>query len=191
MKLNSATELKEMTTVVTQDQIRELLVPSDTINVYPTIWSSNEMGRIRDASTIVTKQEQQQHVLDVEAEKQRMERECEERKRHLRTLDRKRLAASGGPSVGLGDASDDDDVPTRVLDRAFVARQEQTAEVQRANRLILAAKCHVIRDAQVAEKNVSGWINLNAYMMRCVLECYRFGRNWSANGATKSCASSA
>lgn len=29
----------------------------------------------------------------------------------------------------------------------------QTEEVQRANRLILATKCHVIRDAQVAEKN--------------------------------------
>lgn len=31
----------------------------------------------------------------------------------------------------------------------------QTEEVKRANRLILATKCHVIRDAQIAEKHVS------------------------------------
>lgn len=30
----------------------------------------------------------------------------------------------------------------------------QTEEVKRANRLILATKCHVIRDAQIAEKHV-------------------------------------
>lgn len=158
MKLNSATELKEMTTVVMQDNIRELLIPSETINVYPTIWSSNEMGRIRNASTIVTKQQQQQHMVDIEANKQRMEKECEERKRHLRTLDKKRHDANGPQAIRFGDLSDDDDTPTKVLDRAFVARQEQTEEVQRANRLILAAKCHVIRDAQVAEKNVSSGI---------------------------------
>jgi len=40
-----------------------------------------------------------------------------------------------------------------VLDRAFLAKQEQEEEVKRANRIILATKCHVIRDAQVAEKN--------------------------------------
>lgn len=42
----------------------------------------------------------------------------------------------------------------KILDRAFLAKQEQEEEVKRANRLILATKCHVIRDAQIAEKNV-------------------------------------
>lgn len=159
LKRSSATEAKEICTIVTQDTVRRLLVPSDTVNVYPTIWSTAEMGRIRDESTIVTKQQQQQLAVDVEAQKQRMEHECEERKRQLRALDgnAKRGAGGGGgggDADGCGKRSTDEDAPGRVLDRAFVARQEQTAEVQRANRLIMAAKCHVIRDAQVAEKNV-------------------------------------
>lgn len=154
LKRNSAIEGKEVCTIVTQDAVRRLLVPSETINVYPTIWSSAEMGRIRDESTIVTKQQQQQLAVNVEAEKQRMERECEERKRQLRALDGNAKRAGGGDADDGGEPECDEDAPGRVLDRAFVARQEQTAEVQRANRLIMAAKCHVIRDAQVAEKNV-------------------------------------
>lgn len=168
LKLNSATELKDTCTIITPENVRELLVPSDEINVYPTIWSSNEMDRIRGAGTIVTKEQRHQQQLDMVAERERLQLECDERKRHLRSLDTKRLAkdgkrvAGGDEGDGGGHEKEDSDAvegdaksPQAVLDWAFVARQEQTAEVQRANRLILAAKCNVIRDAQVAEKSVS------------------------------------
>lgn len=129
--------------------------PKDMCLDVPNIWPAKLLGRIRDASRVVTKDQHQQQLLEIEERKQRMERECEERKRQLRAADRKRLEAAAGQAdqSGQREQSDDDDTPGKVLDRAFVARQEQTAEVQRANRLIMAAKCHVIRDAQVAEKN--------------------------------------
>lgn len=41
----------------------------------------------------------------------------------------------------------------KLLDRAFLAKQEQEEEVKKANRIILATKCSIIRDAQIAEKN--------------------------------------
>lgn len=54
----------------------------------------------------------------------------------------------------------------KILDRAFLAKQEQEEEVKRANRLILATKCHVIRDAQIAEKNVGA---IHYLFVGCVL----------------------
>jgi hypothetical protein len=40
------------------------------------------------------------------------------------------------------------------MNRVFLIKQEQEEEIKRANRIILERKCHIIRDAQVAEKNV-------------------------------------
>lgn len=40
-----------------------------------------------------------------------------------------------------------------ILDKAFMAKQEQEEEIKIANRVILTTKCQVIRDAQIAEKN--------------------------------------
>lgn len=39
-----------------------------------------------------------------------------------------------------------------ILTRADIARQEELAEIRRANRIILTAKCNLIRNAQIAEK---------------------------------------
>lgn len=40
-----------------------------------------------------------------------------------------------------------------ILTRAEAAKEEELVEVRQANRIILAAKCHLIRSAQIAEKN--------------------------------------
>lgn len=40
-----------------------------------------------------------------------------------------------------------------ILSRAEAAKQEELVEVRQANRILLAAKCHVIRNAQLSEKN--------------------------------------
>lgn len=41
----------------------------------------------------------------------------------------------------------------QILTRAEAAKEEELVEVRQANRIILAAKCHLIRSAQIAEKN--------------------------------------
>lgn len=168
LKQERATDGKEVLNIVTQDNIRELLVPSHNVNVYPTIWQSNELGRINAAGKIVTKEDRLQRINELEAEKRRQELLCEQRKHLLKDIDKKRAASA--KNVG---GNGEEDINVQILSRAFVAKQEQvrctlhsqnaniyisrfvlqTEEVQRANRLILATKCHVIRDAQVAEKN--------------------------------------
>lgn len=40
-----------------------------------------------------------------------------------------------------------------VMDRAEAAKEEDLIEVRQANRIILAAKCHLIRNAQIVERN--------------------------------------
>lgn len=127
LKLESTLELKEQIKVVTANNVRNLLVPSDTFNVYPTIWPDNELGRIKEAGYIVTKEEYRQRHDLVEAEKKRLEEECELRKRKLKEFDKKREASQ--PEQKLGEQEGDDDAATRVLDRAFVAKQEQVTEL--------------------------------------------------------------
>lgn len=122
LKLESATELKETMRVVSRSNVRNLLVPSDTFNVYPTIWPVNELDRIQKAGHIVSKEEQRQRQAELEAEKYRLEEECEQRKRQLRELDKKRV---NGLADKKGIELEDDDSTVRVLDRAFVAKQEE------------------------------------------------------------------
>lgn len=43
---------------------------------------------------------------------------------------------------------------THLLARAHELRQEQEDEIKKCNALILATKCHAIRDAQIAEKKL-------------------------------------
>lgn len=125
LKLDSATELKETIQVVSDNNVRNLLVPSDTFNVYPTIWPSNELSRIKQAGHIVTKAEWRQHLDQLEADKRRLEQECAQRKQTLKEMDKKRLA---GLVEKKADDDDDDDGSVRVLDRAFVAKQEEVIE---------------------------------------------------------------
>lgn len=40
-----------------------------------------------------------------------------------------------------------------IIDRAQAAKEDDLIEIREANRLILGVKCHVIRTAQIAEKN--------------------------------------
>ncbi|XP_055712159.1 trichohyalin-like [Phlebotomus papatasi] len=87
---------------------------------------------------------------NIHEDRKKLAEECEKRKRRLQEIDKLRSSRKI-PEKSLLDTDEDNQL--LLLDRAFVAKQEQEEEVKRANRLILATKCHVIRDAQIAEKN--------------------------------------
>lgn len=123
LKLEKATDGKEFVKVVTQDNVRELLVPAHDINVYPTIWQNAELNRIKTAGIIVTKEQRQLRLENSEAEKRRLERECEQRKQALKDIDRARVQKT--EKNELNDSGDGEDTAGRILDRAFVAKQEQ------------------------------------------------------------------
>lgn len=106
------------------------------------------MNRVKTASRVVTKEERQRRVEKLEQDRQRLERESEQRKQLLQEIDKRRQPSSQ-KHASLDDEEND---TVKVLDRAFLAKQEQTEEIMKVNRLILATKCHVVRDAQITEK---------------------------------------
>lgn len=113
-----------MLQLVTQENVRDLLVPDNSANVYPSIWQTNELRRIKTAGRIVTKAERQARLEWNESEKRRLADECERRKQALKELDRAKAAKKMEKKIMIGQ-SDDEEGSAKILDRAFVAKQEE------------------------------------------------------------------
>lgn len=124
MKQQHATDGKEILQLVTQDNVRDLLVPQHSANVYPSIWQTNEMRRIKTAGRIVTKAERQARLEWNESEKRRLADECERRKQALKKIDKAKATEKVEKKLMVGQ-SDDEDGAAKILDRAFVAKQEE------------------------------------------------------------------
>lgn len=124
---------------------------SDHPRIYPTVVPKHEMERLKKASKVITLEETMQEMERIEAEKKRIEQDCEERKRQMREIDDKKQKHSKADHKVENFAQEE---KAKVLDRAFLLKHEQEEEVKEANRIILAAKCHVIRHAQIQEKLV-------------------------------------
>lgn len=104
------------------------------------------MDRLKNRAKVITAEERSQQQAIREAEKKRLIDESEERKRKFKELEKNKVVKKGSESL----RNTDEGV---ILDKAFMAKQEQEEEIKIANRVILTTKCQVIRDAQIAEKN--------------------------------------
>ncbi|XP_029728994.2 cilia- and flagella-associated protein 45 [Aedes albopictus] len=153
MRHDNPYEGKEMEQLISKDNIRNLLIPSQSMSVYPVIWHKNDYFKLQNKAKLKTMDDKLNEFKLNEIEKKNMLEESEKRKKHLQEIDRERQAR--GTVGNILDENKDEDTGTaarKIIDRAFNAKQEQEEEVKRANRIILAAKCHIIRDAQIAEK---------------------------------------
>lgn len=128
-----------------------ILVPGSTAKVRPKIWSNEEFQRIKSMSKVVTNEEKIRQLEEKERHRQLMTEDCEKRKQLLRQIDELNEQNRKKPTKNL--PSFETAEQKKILDRAFMAKQEEQEEIKRANRIILAAKCHLIRDAQIAERN--------------------------------------
>ncbi|XP_035779334.1 cilia- and flagella-associated protein 45-like isoform X2 [Anopheles albimanus] len=148
-------EGKQVVRIMNKDNIRNLLIPSSDNSVYPSFWTKEDFERMQDKAKLKTLEDRLAEFKANENEKKKMLEESEKRKKRLQEIDRERQQKGGKVGNihddGSGDR-DSDTSPRKIIDRAFLAKQEQEEEVKRANRIILAAKCHIIRDAQIAEK---------------------------------------
>lgn len=130
LKLQKATDGKDMVKIISRENIRDLLIPGNDINVYPAIWQQQELHRIRDAGKIISNAERQREIEYNEMVKKRLENECEKRKEFLKIIDEKNekkklLLNSNGGDEDVGGAGDDDDNVSKTIDRAFLAKQEE------------------------------------------------------------------
>lgn len=134
--------------MVGAENVRDLIIPAGEINVYPAIWEKGELNRLKNRAKIVTAEDRAEQLALREAERERLIAESAERKRKFKELEKNKAnEKKGNESL----RNSDDGV---ILDKAFLAKQEQEEEIKIANRVILTTKCQVIRDAQIAEKNM-------------------------------------
>ncbi|XP_034825966.1 cilia- and flagella-associated protein 45-like [Maniola hyperantus] len=143
----------EYTMVPQTDGWRPLLVPKVEPNFYPTVMKKNEYERLKKQAKIVTQEEQIQAMQAQEAAIHKAAKESEERKQRLK----EQLKPQPGAEAASGTADPELDGPDQAahtLSRAEILRANNMQGPRLCNRIILASKCHAIRDAQISEKDL-------------------------------------
>lgn len=139
---------KETVQVITKDLIRNLIVPKEDPSGQTVILSNSDFMRIKDASRVLTReellaQEERMKLIKIQAQEESLER-----KNHMKTLDLQRRK-----NAKLNELEEEaKEKGQHLLENANEMRSEQEDEIKHLNELILNAKCHAIRDAQILEK---------------------------------------
>ncbi|XP_012936580.1 cilia- and flagella-associated protein 45 [Aplysia californica] len=141
---------KELVTVITKDLIRNLIVPSEDPSGESIVLPRDQFFRILQASRVLSKEEREAQAERMKAEKERAMDEAQERKNQMKQLDVTRQK-----NAKLNDLEEEaKEKAEHLLSKANEMRQEQEDEIKHLNEVILNAKCHAIRDAQILEKDM-------------------------------------
>ncbi|KAM7356116.1 cilia- and flagella-associated protein 45 [Cochliomyia hominivorax] len=111
---------------------------------------AHEFNRLKTAAKVVTLEERLNALMLKEQEAKRLEAETAQTKQYFKQIDEARKKAEAEKNRDIEGEEANEQV--KILERAFLAKHEQEEEVKKANRIILDAKCHAVRDAQVQEK---------------------------------------
>ncbi|KAJ0171284.1 hypothetical protein K1T71_012834 [Dendrolimus kikuchii] len=132
---------------------RTLLVPNTKPNFYPAIMHKEQFDRLKKQATIVSQEEQLKAMHAQEAAIQLAAKESEARKQQLKA----NLKPQPGAEAATGDADPELEGPDQAahtMSRAEMLRADNMQGPRLCNRIILASKCHAIRDAQISEKEL-------------------------------------
>merc|ERR1712050_48759 len=138
---------KETVRVITKDLIRDIIVPSagpldNTITIDGFKMNSLAKNAFeQDNSEQVVAQQKK-------AERDRMLAEMAERKKQMKKFDIERKQGEKMNDLEQESAN----MAQELLAKSQAKRLEENDEIKHLNELILEAKCHAIRDAQVSEK---------------------------------------
>ncbi|XP_012517302.1 PREDICTED: cilia- and flagella-associated protein 45 [Propithecus coquereli] len=128
--------------------VRELIVPKEDPSGESLIISPEEFERIRWASHVLTREELEAREQAFKKEKEAIVDAVTTRKKIMKQKEmvwRKNKKLSDLEEVAKERAQN-------LLQRANKLRMEQEEELKHINKVILNAKCHAIRDAQILEK---------------------------------------
>lgn len=139
---------KEVVQVITKDLIRNLIVPQEDPSGQSVVLPRNEFQRIINAARILTQEERKAEDERRQRQKEAMQEASNDRKLQMQALDR---------ALKKNEKLNDLDEEARqkaeyLLQKAKEQQEEQEDEIKHLNELILNAKCHAIRDAQILEK---------------------------------------
>ncbi|XP_021506252.1 cilia- and flagella-associated protein 45 [Meriones unguiculatus] len=134
--------------LITRDMVRELIVPTEDPSGESLIISPEEFERIKWASKVLTKEELDAREQAFKKEKEAVLEAVTTRKKIMK---QKEMIWNNNKML-----SDLEEVAREraqnLLQRANSLRLEQEEELKDMSKIILNAKCHAIRDAQILEK---------------------------------------
>ncbi|XP_077647737.1 cilia- and flagella-associated protein 45 [Urocitellus parryii] len=134
--------------LITRDMVRELIVPSKDSSGESLIISPEEFERIKGASHVPTTEEMEAREQAFKKEKEAIVDAVATRKKIMKQKEmvwRSNRKLSELEEVAKERAQN-------LLQRADKLRMEQEEELKDMSKIILNAKCHAIRDAQILEK---------------------------------------
>ncbi|XP_032174632.1 cilia- and flagella-associated protein 45 isoform X5 [Mustela erminea] len=136
--------------LITRDMVRELIVPAKDPSGESLIMSPEEFERIKSASHVLTREELEAREQAFKKEKEAIVDAVTKRKKIMK---QKEMARRN--SEKLSDLEEAAQERARsLLQRASALRMEQEEELKDMSKIILNAKCHAIRDAQILEKQL-------------------------------------
>ncbi|KAK7471483.1 hypothetical protein BaRGS_00035877 [Batillaria attramentaria] len=139
---------KEWVQVITKDLIRNLVVPNEDPSGQSLVLPRDQFYRILQASRVLTEAEKEAELERAKQEKMATMQAAAERKNQMKHLDLARVKNAALSDLEL----EAKEKAEHLLARANAMRLEQEDEIKHLNEMILNAKCHAIRDAQILEK---------------------------------------
>eukprot|EP00794_Sanderia_malayensis_P011169 gene11169-12343_t len=138
----------EVIQVITKDMIRKLKVPSGDPSGRSVILTDLEFSRIRNSATVLTKEQREARYRKIKEEKQKKLDAVEDRKNFMQDMENQRKE-----NEKLSEIEQEAKKRSEyLLGKAQEQMEEQEDEIKKLNELMLNAKCHAIRDAQLIEK---------------------------------------
>ncbi|CAK8698512.1 unnamed protein product [Clavelina lepadiformis] len=146
--MRSKVHKPETIQVITKDLIRNVVVPGNDPSGLTVVLNTSRYSRIKGASRVKTKEEIQLEYEISKLEKDQAMEAAQKRKEEMkqRELQRKQNEKLNDLEIEAKQKAE------YLLENANAQRLEQEDEVKHLNELILNAKCHAIRDAQILEK---------------------------------------
>ncbi|XP_057583375.1 cilia- and flagella-associated protein 45 isoform X2 [Hippopotamus amphibius kiboko] len=135
--------------LITRDMVRELIVPTKDPSGEALIMSPEEFERIQWASHVLTREELQAREQAFKKEKEAIVDAATTRKKVMK---QKEMVWRNKKLSDLEEVAKER--AQNLLQRANQLRMEQEEELKDMSKIILNAKCHAIRDAQILEKQL-------------------------------------
>ncbi|XP_059944302.1 cilia- and flagella-associated protein 45 isoform X3 [Mesoplodon densirostris] len=140
----------ETVQLITRDMVRELNIPTKDPFGESLIMSPEEFERIKWASHVLTREELKAREQAFKKEKEAIVDAVTTRKTIMKQKEMVRRN-----SKKLNNLEEvDKDRAQNLLQRARQLQMEQVEELKDMSKIILNAKCHAIRDAQILEKQL-------------------------------------
>eukprot|EP00912_Choanoflagellata_sp_UC4_P000755 UC4_evm1s473 len=136
--------------LVTKDTVRRLRVPRPTSENRTIVLNGRDYERLLKSSRIRSEAEIAAEQDLIKTKRDGIEQASKSRKEQMKTMERERTK-----NKPMSDLDREAMAKSEyLLENAKMMMEEQEDEVKKLNELILQAKCHAIRDAQLKEKDV-------------------------------------